>query len=445
VSDDATSPAAVRRIIDAIADLRAHRPLAESTIRGIVDDYLGGRVTDYQMSAWLATVACTGLGPAETAALTMAYVDSGLRLTHSGAGRVVDKHSTGGVGDKVSLFVTPVVAACGVPVVKVSGRGLGFMGGTVDKLESRAGLRLDLSAAEVADTLKAVGMVITGQSDELVPGDRATYALRDVTGTVESMPLIAASVMSKKIATGAAAVVLDVKCGEGALVPGLSEARTLARLMIDIGRAADVECRAVLTDMDRPLGRAVGNAAEVREAIQALHGEVFPGYHEVCREIATQMVSLGRPELELAACADLVDRAVAGGEALRTFRRWVEHQGGDVAQIDDPDRLPSARNEIVVPATEDGWVTAIRPMEIGKAALWLGAGRFHPQASLDHSAAVLLDRQVGEQVTAGEPLARLLWNGGRPDEAEKAVRAAFRIGGRPPASSGAVLEVVSGS
>ncbi|MBQ1026071.1 thymidine phosphorylase [Micromonospora sp. C95] len=443
MNNDANSPSAVRRIIDAIADLRAGRPLDGPTIRGVVDDYLAGRVTDYQMSAWLATVACTGLRPDETAALAMAYVDSGRRLTHPGVGRVVDKHSTGGVGDKVSLFVVPVVAACGVPVVKVSGRGLGFMGGTVDKLESLAGLRLDLSAGEVADALKAVGMVITGQSDEVVPGDRATYALRDVTGTVDSMPLIAASVMSKKIATGADAVVLDVKCGEGALVPDLDAARTLARLMIDIGRAAGVECQAVLTDMNRPLGRAVGNAAEVREAISALQGDIVPGYHEVCRQVAVLMVSLGRPNLSTGACEELVEHAVASGAALRILRRWVEYQGGDIAQIDDPDLLPSGRHEAVVRATEDGWVTGIGPTEIGKAALWLGAGRFQHEAPLDHGAAVLLDRQVGERVAAGEPLARLVWNDGRPDEAEKAVRAAFRVGRQPPEEINPVLDVVN--
>lgn len=395
-------------------------------LSALVDDFVAGHVADYQMAAWLATVCCTGLSQEATAHLALAYADSGRRIEHTGLGRVVDKHSTGGVGDKVSLFVVPAVAACGVPVVKVSGRGLGILGGTVDKLESISGLRLALTADELCATLAELGMVITGQSDELVPGDRATYGIRDVTGTVDSVPLIAASVMSKKIATGAHAVVLDVKYGEGALLADRATAEVLADTMLQVGASAGLDCRAMLTDANQPLGQAVGNALEVREALAALRGEEIAGFSELAYEVAGNMLALGRgDDADLATCVQEVRAAVDSGRAWELMRRWVEWQGGDVAQVDDPDLLPGARHHTVLVSDRAGTLRHVGARAVGVAATRVGAGRFTHDAPLDYGAGVVVLRRAGDVVESGEPLAELHWNDADSEGAMRALRDAF--------------------
>ncbi|HZM75518.1 MAG TPA: thymidine phosphorylase [Candidatus Limnocylindrales bacterium] len=423
------------RILAAIADKRAGRRLPEETIRAVVDDFTAGRVPDYQMSAWLATVACQGLDLAETVALTRSYVDSGDRLGLADLDPpVVDKHSTGGVGDKVTLVVAPVVAACGVPVMKMSGRSLGWAGGTIDKLESIDGLRLDLEPDEIRDTLARAGMVITGHSPKLVPADGATYALRDVTATVESIPLIAASVMSKKVASQAHGVVLDVKYGEGALVPDPAEAQRLAELMLAVGRELGMRCRCVLSDMSQPLGRAVGNALEVKEALSALGGEHVPGLTPLCETIAALMVQIGHSTMDEQTAVAQVRDAITSGAARQRFRQWVDAQGGDVEQIDHPDRLPSAARQVPVPASGTGYVTAVRARLVGEAALLLGAGRMRLGDTVDRGAGVVVLRRVGDPVREGEPVAVMHVTGGDTATAGEMLSAAVHIGPQPPAT-----------
>ncbi|MET7869448.1 thymidine phosphorylase [Streptomyces cyaneofuscatus] len=440
-----TSTEAVKSVLGVIHAKRNGQTVGNDDLATVVLDYTAGRIADYQMAALLATVACTGLTHAETVALTRAYVSSGSTLNLSTQGkRVVDKHSTGGVGDKVSLFVVPVVAACGVPVAKLSGQGLDFMGGTIDKLSSISGLRMDLGTDEVVDVLTRTGMVVSGQSDDLVPGDRATYALRDVTGTVDSLPLIAASIMSKKIAIGTQGVVLDVKYGPGAVIGSVEEARELAVLMLRIGHEVGLPARAVLSDMRQPLGYAVGNSLEVAEALRALRGEWIPRYSELCETIARLMLQLGRPELDVAAATVQVKEAIASGRALAKFREWAEEQGGDVSQIDDPSTLPSAPHAATVRATHDGWVAGIDARTIGSAAARLGAGRFSYEQQIDHGAGLVLGRQVGERVQAGDVLAELYGSAENLESIVVTVASAFHVEDHEPDLEPVVSAILGG-
>ncbi|MFJ7261254.1 thymidine phosphorylase [Streptomyces globosus] len=440
-----TSTKAVERVLGAVHAKRKGETIGDETLAAVLEDYLGGRIADYQMAALLATVACTGLTRTETVALTRAYVRSGSTLDLSALGRrVVDKHSTGGVGDKVSLFVVPVVAACGVPVAKLTGQGLGFMGGTTDKLTSISGLRMDLGTEEVIDVLNRTGMVISGQSDDLVPGDLATYALRDVTGTVDSLPLIAASIMSKKIAAGTQGVVLDVKYGPGGVVGSEQEATELATLMLRIAQEVGLPARAVLSDMQQPLGYAVGNSLELVEALDALQGKWVPRYTELCVTIAQLMLQLGRTELDAVAAAAEVSEAITSGRALATFRTWVEAQGGDTAQIDDPSKLPSAPHVATVRAASDGWITGIEARTIGTAATQLGAGRFTYEQQIDHGAGLLLGRQVGDRVRTGDVLAELYGTVDDVDAIVATLGAAFRIEDHEPDLKPVVTAILGG-
>lgn len=402
-----TSTQAVERVLSAVRAKRNGEALGEETLTAVVADYTNGRIADSQMAALLATMACAGLTDTETVALTRAYVNSGSTLDLAALGRpAVDKHSTGGVGDKVSLFVVPVVASCGVPVAKLTGRGFGFMGGTADKLSSISGLHTDLPADAAMKVLDNTMMVMGGQVGAHAP-DRATRALREATGTVDSLPLIAAGIMSQKIATGTQGVVLDVKYGPGSLVASRQEAAELAALMLKIGREMGLPVRAVLSDMGQPLGYTVGNALEVAEALRALRGERIPRYSELCETIAQQMLQLGRPELDASAAFAEIRQAIASGRALETFRRWVAAQGGDVGQVDDPDTLPSAPHAATVRAVSDGWITGIDPRAIGTAAARLGACRSTHRQQIDHGAGLVLGRQVGDRVRVGDVLAEL--------------------------------------
>ncbi|HUO38541.1 MAG TPA: thymidine phosphorylase [Mycobacterium sp.] len=439
-----TAGDASAHLIEAIIQKRGGQPLDSGQIARIVDDFLASRVPDYQMSAWLATVACQGMNLAETTALTGAYVDSVVRLRLGDtAGPVLDKHSTGGVGDKVSLVVVPVVAACGVAVAKMSGRGLGHAGGTVDKLESIPGLGLDLPASAVRRILSEVGMVITGSSDELAPGDRATYALRDVTGTVDSIPLIAASIVSKKIAVGADALLLDVKAGSGALTPDPGTATRLAETMVEVAQNFGLRCQAVLTDMSRPLGCAVGNALEVKEALAVLAGEHVPGLSELCRFLSRLMLQLADPDLSDGAADRRVDDAFASRAGYQQFVRWATAQGADTGVFTRPDRLPAAAHRATIVADRPGWVTAVDARAIGCAALRIGAGRLVHGAALDHAAGVLLLRRIGDYVEPGDMLAEVHYSRGDPTAAIDGTRSAFMIDAERPLPPPVVHRIVS--
>ncbi len=393
------------RIVDLIEKKRDGGTHTRAELEALVLGYTRGEVPDYQVAAWLMAVVWRGMAEEEMAALTQVMAASGEQLDLSAIGRpVADKHSTGGVGDKTSLVVMPLVAACGVPVAKMSGRGLGFTGGTIDKLESFAGIKLDLSAHAFVAQLHAIGLVISGQSADLAPADGRLYALRDVTGTVPSLPLIASSIMSKKLAAGANVIVLDVKTGSGAFMRERVAARALAEAMVAIGVAAGRRVAAVVSDMSQPLGRTVGNALEVREALDTLEGKGPPDFQPFAVELASAIVRLatagrqGRPDVE---------RALASGAGLAVFRRMVEAQGGDTAAFDDRARLPTARWQETVPAPSSGYLARLDALAVARTAILLGAGRERKGEPIDLAVGVELRAKVGDRVDAGAALAVL--------------------------------------
>ncbi len=391
--------------VELITKTRDGVALTTDEIGFFVKGITSGEIPDYQAAAWCMAVYFNGLTPRELADLTLAMATSGDTVDlHDTVKFTVDKHSTGGVGDKTTLVVEPLVAACGVPVGKMSGRGLGFSGGTVDKLESIPGMRLALSLPEFKKQLKKVGLVLTGQSADLAPADGKLYALRDVTGTVQSIPLIASSVMSKKIAGGAQAIVLDVKVGRGAFMETLPEARALARAMVGIGKLVKRRTVALLSDMNQPLGHAVGNALEVREAIDTLHNGGPADFREHCLTVAAHLLVLAGKADRLAAARKLLIAALADGRGWERFRAFVEAQGGDVAAIDHPERLPSADLVDVVRAPRSGYVREIDAREVGLAAVDLGAGRHKKSDPIDYAVGFVIHHKVGDRVVKGEPL-----------------------------------------
>ena len=378
--------------------------LAQDEIRELVLAYVRDEVPDYQMSAFLMAVYFRGLNAPETHALADAMVASGATVDLSPLGRrVVDKHSTGGVGDKTSIALGPVVAACGVPFAKMSGRGLGHTGGTLDKLESIPGMRVELGHEDFLDQVREVGMAIIGQTADLVPADKRLYALRDVTATVDNVSLIASSIMSKKIASGADAIVLDVKVGDGAFMKTLESARELAEAMVDLGREAgrDVVCE--LTDMDQPLGRAVGNALEIREAVETLGGERPPDLVELVLGASAHLLALSDLGVDEDEGRRRAEEALSSGAALEVYERWIRAQGGHPSL----DALPVAPVVRKVPARDDGFVHAIATTEIGRAALHLGAGRVGKDDAIDHSVGLVCLAKRGDRVERGQPLAEV--------------------------------------
>lgn len=420
------------RVQASIVAKREGERLPASDIRGVVDDYVNGRVPDHQMAAWLATIACRGLDLAELTELTDSYVSGGERLHLDRMDRVVlDKHSTGGVGDKVSLVVAPIVAACGVAVVKMSGRGLGHAGGTIDKLESIPGIRLDLGPDDIYALVERVGMTIVSQSPALAPGDGATYALRDVTGTVESIPLIAASIVSKKVAVGASGLVLDVKTGAGALISDRSRAGLLAETMLRLARQFGLTCGAVLSDMSQPLGCAVGNALEIKEVLSTLRGEQVPGLWEVCSVLARLMLQGADPTLSDSEADARVAKAVASGAAYERFLEWASAQGGDRRTLERPELLPGAKHVVPITAVRAGWVRDVAPRAVGMASVHVGAGRLAHRAPLDHGSGVWVTAHVGSRVEVGQTLAELRYNGGDHDMAVGLLTSAFDISDEP--------------
>ncbi len=393
------------RAVDIIIKKRNKEELTREEIEFFVRGFTSGEIPDYQASAWAMAVLLNGMTDAETTTLTLAMTYSGEVVDLSGAVPIaVDKHSTGGVGDKTTLVAEPIVAACGLPVGKMSGRGLGFSGGTLDKMESIPGYRTNLSQAEFIDQLRRIGLVLTGSTADLAPADSKFYALRDVTGTVESIPLIASSIMSKKIAAGAQAIVLDVKGGVGAFMHTLDDARRLSQLMVSIGRLSGRRVVALLSDMNQPLGNAVGNALETVEAIQTLKGRGPADFREHCLTVASHLLVLGQKAPGLEEARKLAEKALAEGKALSTFRQLVEAQGGDVSYVDDVGKFPPAPLIKIVKAERAGYLLAINAREVGETAVGLGAGRAKKGDPIDYRVGILIHEKVGNRVEVGQPL-----------------------------------------
>jgi pyrimidine-nucleoside phosphorylase len=403
--------------------------------------YARDEVPDYQMAAWCMAVYFRGLSALETQSLTDAMIRSGdtIDLGAQLGRKVVDKHSTGGVGDKTSIAVGPIVAACGVPLGKMSGRGLGHTGGTLDKLESIPGFRVELSTEELVTQLKEVGMAIIGQTADLVPADKKLYALRDVTATVDIVPLIASSIMSKKLAAGADAIVLDVKVGDGAFMKTLDDARMLAEQMREIGQRAGREVTCLLTDMDQPLGRAVGNALEVDEARDTIRGDGPADFTELVLDACARLLAYSDLGIDVDEGRKRAEGAVEDGSALETYERWIRAQGGDP----DPSTLERAPVQVPVAAPRDGVVTRVGALAVGNAALELGAGRRAKDDPVDHAVGVLCFAKRGDTVLAGDDLAEVH---ARDDQAASravaAVLAAYEIGDDAPPDHGILLDVV---
>jgi pyrimidine-nucleoside phosphorylase len=416
--------------------------LAPEDIRAFLAAYTEGTVPDYQMAALCMAVFFRGLDATELGAWTRAMLESGEVLDLSETpGVKVDKHSTGGVGDKVSLSLAPLAAACGVPVPMISGRGLGHTGGTLDKLESIPGFRVDLPVSEYRRLVREVGACLIGQTATLAPADKKLYALRDVTATVDCLPLIASSIMSKKLAEGIDALVLDVKVGSGAFMKRLEDARALARTMISIGTEMGRKVTALLTDMDQPLGRAVGNALEVVEAVEMLRGRAPPDYTEVTLALTAEMLVLGGKAATVEQARARLAQAVADGSAVRKLKELVAAQGGDPRAIDDYSVLPQARSTSDVVAPQDGFVTGIDTEAVGLAAVALGAGRQRVDSRIDPAVGFTLLRKVGEPVKSGEPVVRIHYNDPAPlDEVKVRLRSAYRFGAQAPAPRPLVLE-----
>ena len=393
------------RAVDIIIKKRDQGELTKEEIEFFVQGFTRGEIPDYQVAAWAMAVLLNGMTDQETTDLTLAIAHSGSVQDLSGVVEIaVDKHSTGGVGDKTTLVVEPVVAACGLAVGKMSGRGLGFSGGTLDKLESIPGYRSNLSTEEFMAQLKRIGLVLTGQSGDLAPADGKLYALRDVTGTVPSTPLIASSVMSKKIAGGAQAIVLDVKLGLGAFMENVEEARRLSKLMVAIGKLSGRKVVALLSDMNQPLGQAVGNALELREAIDTLHGGGPADFREHCLVVASHMLRLGNKAASLEAARQMAETAIRDGRGWAKFRELVEAQGGDVRAVDEPERLPKAAYVMEMRAEKAGWLAQVNARVVGETSVTLGAGRAKKSDAIDHGVGILVHHKVGERVGAGEVL-----------------------------------------
>lgn len=438
------------RIVDIITKKRDGGELTREEIETFIRGYVSGDVPDYQAAALCMAIYFRGMTPRETADLTEAMAFSGETLDLSDVAPViVDKHSSGGVGDKTTLVVGPMVASLGLPVGKMSGRGLSFSGGTLDKLESIPGYRVDLSIAEFRRQLREVGLVVAGQTYELAPADGKLYALRDVTGTVPSLPLIASSIMSKKIAAGAHAIVLDVKVGQGAFMETLPAAVELAELMVQIGRRLGRRVVALIGDMSQPLGLAVGNALEVAEAIETLHGRGPADFRQHCVDVAAEMLLIAGPEAptpaDVAAAKARVAATLDDGRAWSQFRRWIAAQGGDLAAVDEPGRLPHAPLIAPLRAPVSGYVAAIDAREVGYTVVDLGGGRAKKGDPIDPAVGVVLEPKgkVGAQVKAGEPL---LWVHARTADSLAAALArlgcAYRFSDTPVAPPPVVHRII---
>jgi pyrimidine-nucleoside phosphorylase len=423
------------RAVDLIRKKRDGGALSPAEIGYLVEGCTQGAIPDYQMAAWLMAVVLRGMTREETAALTNAMLHSGevLDLSFLPA-RKVDKHSTGGVGDKTSLVLAPLVAAGGLFVPMISGRGLGHTGGTLDKLESIPGFRVGLPVAEFHSVLKVCGCCMIGQTEKIAPADRKLYALRDVTATVESPYLICASIMSKKLAEGTDALVLDVKTGSGAFMKKEEDAVFLAELMVETGERMGKQMVALITDMNQPLGRMVGNALEVEECIEVLHGGGPQDLRDLCLELAAWMFYLGGTVKTVAQGKQLFEEIIASGKAFGRFRQMVELQGGDVSVIDDPSRLPHADHHVEVPSPQAGYITAIACEDVGAACVILGGGRERKEDSIDPSVGIVVHKKIGDKVASGEPLCTIYCHSdAQAARAKRLLEESYRIAAAPPA------------
>ncbi|MDE6664880.1 MAG: thymidine phosphorylase [Ruminococcus sp.] len=408
--------------INIINKTKKSAELSDGEIRWLVESYTAGEILDYQMSAWLMAVCLNGLTKRETVSLTEAMRDSGDILDLSGIGSVTaDKHSTGGVGDKTSLIIGATAAACGIAVPKMSGRGLGHTGGTIDKLESINGYRTELPFNEFSEIVRRTGFSIISQSGNLCPADKKMYALRNASATVDSIPLICASIMSKKLALNADCLLLDVKCGSGAFMKTRSDAEKLARLMESVGKSAGKKCRAVVTDMDSPLGNNIGNALEVKEAVEILQGKYKGRLYDICMELTANMLELagkGNPE----ECRRLAENAVSSGKALEVFRETIRLHGGDCRICDDVSLLPQPRYSYEIRAVHDMKILGINSEEIGMTSLILGAGRLKKDDIIDMSAGIVMNCAVGDCVSVDDTI-MTLYSSNCSDFSEAAFRA----------------------
>ena len=432
------------RAVDIIQKKRDGGALSRDEIRFFVAGVTDFSLPDYQAAALLMAILLRGMTAEETAVLTEAMVRSGARLDLSDIpGRKVDKHSTGGVGDKSSIAIAPIVAACGGVVPMMSGRGLGHTGGTLDKLESIPGFRTNLTISEMRRNLADLGCALIGQTAEVAPADKRLYALRDVTGTIESLPLISASIMSKKIAEGIDALVLDVKCGAGAFMKTLPAARTLAESLVGIGSAAGLRTQAIVTAMDQPIGQAVGNANEVAECIDLLKGRARADLLENVRELSERMLVAAQVAADRAAAARMVDGALGSGRALERFRAIIERQGGNPRVVDDDTLLPRAPHEHIVSAPGSGYVSCLDAGLIGRAAVRLGGGRDTVDAMIDPGVGIMMAATVGDRVQAGDPLLIVRYRSeDRLGSALPLLVEAIRVAGAPPPSQRLVLDEV---
>lgn len=432
------------RMYDILQKKRNGLALTDAEISYFVTEYTAGNIPDYQASALLMAIVCRGMNEAETVSLTRAMMLSGDTVDLSPLGdRTVDKHSTGGVGDKTTLILAPIVASLGGIVAKMSGRGLGHTGGTIDKLESIPGYRTTLSQDAFLSQVSDIGIAVIGQSGNLAPADKKIYALRDVTATIDSIPLIASSIMSKKLAAGSHSIVLDVKVGSGAFMKTEEDARALAKEMVSIGVGCGRRVRACLSDMDLPLGYAVGNALEVREAIEVLRGGGPSDLREVCLTLAANMLtlSLGMNEGE-ALCA--ATDAISSGKALAKAAEWIAAQGGDARVLESDSYLPLKANESVLVANREGYLSHMDAEGIGVAAMLLGAGRLRKEDAIDPAAGIMLTRKTGDYVKKGEEIARLYANlpADRVDEAQNRLCTALTFSEEKPLSRPLILDTV---
>lgn len=435
------------RAVDVIRKKRDGIELSQAEIQGLVNAYTKGDIPDYQVSAWLMAVVLKGMTRPETAALTDAMLHSGEVLDLSSLPpKKVDKHSTGGVGDKTSLVLAPLVAAAGIAVPMISGRGLGHTGGTLDKLEAIPGFNVNLPVAEFRRVLEVCGCAMIGQTAEIAPADRKLYALRDVTGTVESPYLICASIMSKKLAEGIDALVLDVKTGSGAFMKSEKDAVFLAELMVETGERMGKQMVALITDMDQPLGNMIGNALEVVECVQVLRGEGPNDLRELCLETAGWMLYLGGAANTVAEGKRQSAKLISSGKALEKFRQMVELQGGDAGVVDDPKRLPQAQHTMQIASASAGYISSMQCEHIGTACVILGGGRERKEDSVDPSVGIVLHKKVGDRVTSGEPIATIHYNSeAKAERARRLIEASCEIGDEPAAKRPLIHRVIARS
>ncbi len=432
------------RMVDLIEKKRDGHALTKEEIHFIIEGYTKGDIPDYQMSALAMAIFFRGMTEEETAELTMAMVHSGDTIDLSRIeGIKVDKHSTGGVGDTTTLALGPLVASVGVPVAKMSGRGLGHTGGTIDKLESVPGFHVEISNDEFIELVNKNKIAVVGQSGNLTPADKKLYALRDVTATVNSIPLIASSIMSKKIAAGADAIVLDVKTGAGAFMKDLNDAKALAKAMVDIGNRVGRKTMAIISDMSQPLGYAIGNALEVKEAIDTLKGEGPEDLQELCLVLGSHMVYLAEKASSLEEARHMLEKAMKDGSALQTFKTFLAAQGGDASVVDDPSKLPQAKYVIELEAKEDGYVSEIVADAVGTAAMWLGAGRATKESTIDLAVGLVLRKKVGDAVKKGESLVTIYSNREQIDDVKQKLYENIRISATPVQAPTLIYDKIS--